>query len=61
MATEKIQIGLRIDDVSRRKLKTLANNETRSLNNMIEYIVTNYLSDYEKIHGEIPLADTEDN
>ena len=57
MAACKIQTGLRINENTYAKLKTLSNTENRSLNNLVEYIIQKYLEDYEKAHGSIPLAD----
>lgn len=57
MAVSKIQTGLRIDETTYAKLKTLSVKENRSLNNLIEYIIQRYLDDFEKNKGSIPLAD----
>ncbi len=57
MAITKIQTGLRINENTYAKLKTLSNIENRSLNNLVEYIIQKYLADYEKINGAIPLSD----
>lgn len=54
MATIKIQTGLRLDEVTYGKLKTLSQQEGRSLNNLIEYVLRQYLSEYEKEHGVLP-------
>ncbi len=56
MAISKIQTGLRIDETTYGKLKTLSESENRSLNNLIEYVLKSYLSNYEKENGTIPLA-----
>ncbi len=61
MAISKIQTGLRIDETTYGKLKTLSENENRSLNNLIEYVLKNYLSDYEKENGIIPIAPYPEN
>lgn len=57
MAISKIQTGLRINETSYAKLKTLSEKENRSLNNLVEYIIQKYLEDFEKTHGAIPLTD----
>lgn len=49
MAVSKIQTGLRIDEVTYNKLKTLSVKESRSINNLVEYIIHHYLDEYEKI------------
>ncbi len=61
MAISKIQTGLRIDEVTYGKLKTLSENENRSLNNLVEYIIKKYLSDYESENGIIPVASYPEN
>lgn len=53
MRTSKIQTGLRIDEETYQKLKTISKSESRSLNNLVEFIIKKYLSDYEMIHGVI--------
>ena len=58
MAVSKIQTGLRINETSYAKLKTLSEKENRSLNNLVEYIIQRYLDDFEKENGIIPSADT---
>lgn len=56
MAVSKIQTGLRIDETTYGKLKTISESENRSLNNLVEYILKSYLTDYEKKNGTIPVA-----
>lgn len=58
MATAKIQTGLRLEEEAYEKLKTLSNQEGRSLNNLVEYIIRLYLEDYEAKNG--PLARSQD-
>lgn len=53
MATTKIQTGLRLDEEVYEKLKTLSNQEGRSLNNLAEYIIRRYLAEYEAQNGPI--------
>lgn len=55
MPVSKIQTGLRINETTYAKLKTLSIKENRSLNNLIEYIIQQYLDDFEKVNGSIPL------
>ncbi|MCI8747412.1 MAG: hypothetical protein HFH67_06035 [Lachnospiraceae bacterium] len=57
MAVPKIQTGLRINEVTYAKLKTLSTEENRSINNLVEYIIQKYLNEYEKNNGAIPPAD----
>lgn len=54
MAAIKIQTGLRIDETTYGKLKTLSRQEGRTLNNLVEYIIRQYLAEYEKEHGALP-------
>jgi len=54
VAVIKIQTGLRIDEKTYGKLKTLSQQEGRTLNNLVEFIIRQYLSDYEKEHGPVP-------
>ncbi len=53
MAVSKIQTGLRIDEKTYYKLKALSESENRSINNLVEYIIQNYLKDYESKNGII--------
>ena len=61
MAISKIQTVLRIDEITYGKLKTLSESENRSLNNLVEYIVKSYISDYEDKNGVISPAPYQDN
>ena len=54
MATNKIQTGLRISESVYKKLRYLSNKEQRSLNNLMEYMIQQYITRYEQEHGEIP-------
>ena len=58
MAVSKIQTGLRIDEITYGKLKTLAIADGRTLNNLVEHIIRQYLADYEKANG--PVAQYQD-
>ena len=49
----KVQTGLRLDPDVHAKLEILAKRESRTLNNLAEYIIKLYLADYEKENGEI--------
>lgn len=61
MAASKIQTGLRLDEVTYGKLKTISETESRSLNNLVEYIIKAYLSDYEKQNGSVLSSPYQDN
>jgi len=60
MTNSKIQTGLRIDEITYSKLKTLSTKESRSLNNLVEHIIKTYLLDYEAQFGELELAPYQD-
>lgn len=53
MATLKIQTGLRLNEVTYNKLRVLSARESRSLNNLIEYVLQEYLNKYEAEHGPV--------
>jgi len=57
MATSKVQTGLRLPEPTYDKLRALAVRETRSLNNLIEYILQKYLEEYEETNGTIKPLD----
>lgn len=57
MATDKIQTGLRLHEITYKKAKALSIKEQRSLNNFIEYVVQKYIEDYENNNGPVPLTD----
>ncbi len=50
---EKIQTGLRLDEQTYGKLKVISEAELRSVNNLAEYIIRKYISDYEDKNGVI--------
>lgn len=57
MAANKIQTGLRINETTYAKLKTISIKAHRSINNLVEYVIQKYLNDYEENNGSIPLAE----
>lgn len=54
MAVAKIQTGLRLEEKTYNKLKTLSIQEWRSLNNLAEYILKKYLENFEAKNGPLP-------
>lgn len=50
---------LRLDDSLREKLRYIANQNSRSLNKEIEFLVKQYVGNFEKEHGEISLPEKE--
>jgi len=59
MAVIKIQTGLRLDEQTYGKLKAISDQEGRSLNNLVEYVLKRYLQSYEQEHGSILPAQSE--
>lgn len=57
MAVIKSQFTLRLDVKVHAKIKKIAESESRSLTNMIEYLLKREISDYELQNGEIILTD----
>lgn len=56
MAVLKPQFTLRLDLETHYKVKKIAEQEKRSMTNMIEYYLQAAIRDYEKQHGEIELT-----
>lgn len=50
----KIQTGIRIEESLYGKLKTIAKREGRTVNNLNEFIIRRFVSDYEAEHGPVP-------
>lgn len=59
MATQKIQTGLRLPEPLYEQVKILATKEQRSLNNLIEYVIQQYIEKYESKNGPLRSADEE--
>lgn len=59
MATDKRPTMLRLKEDTYRKIHTLAEQEHRSMNMQIEYILDSYIKDYEAIHGSLPSEEAE--
>ena len=55
MATNKTRITFHMKDAEYEKLKVIAEHEMRSLSNIIEYLCTSCIKEYEEKHGEIKL------
>ena len=56
MTTKKVQTGLRLPIQMYAKIKALAQQDSRTINNLLELILKNYIEDYENKHGEIPVV-----
>ena len=52
---------LRLKEITANKIKIIAEEKERSLNAQIEYILKEYIKDYEKINGKIELPEEEDS
>lgn len=59
MPVIKTQFTLRLDPVTHIKLKKIAESESRSLTNMIEYLAKKEISRYEAENGEITVTEEE--
>ena len=59
MPTNKIQTGLRLPETTY-ELRTLSARENRSLNNLIDYILQQYLEAYEADHGPLSVFSEEE-
>ena len=59
MATDKIQTGLRLEQEILRKVKVIAKRNKRSLNSEVEFIVQEYVQEYEKENGMVEIVSEE--
>lgn len=57
MATSKIQTGLRIEESDYYKIKYIAAAEKRTLNNLVEHLVHQYILRWERDNGPVPNQD----
>ena len=57
MAIIKTQFTLRLDPLNHAKIKKIADAESRSMTNMIEYLIKNEIKKYESENGEITITD----
>lgn len=53
----KEQFSIRLDSTDKKKLKIIASNNKRTLNSQIEILISNAITEYEKISGKIELND----
>ena len=56
MATNKRVFTLRLQDDVFDKIEYLAKDQHRSMTNFIEYVLLQYLDEYQDEHGEIVIA-----
>lgn len=59
MAVIKTQFTLRLDVKVHAKIKKIAEAESRSLTNMIEYLIKKEISTYESLNGEVLLSESD--
>lgn len=57
MATDKRQFTLRLNDDNFDKIKIIADKNKRSITMQIEYLIELYISDYEKLNGELKIKE----
>ncbi len=57
MAVIRTQFTLRLDPVNHAKIKKIAASESRTMTNMIEYLIKKEIARYESENGEIPVTD----
>ena len=55
MATKKRPVLIRVQPYNYDKLKAIADKNRRSVSNQLEYLMIQYIENYEKENGEIPL------
>lgn len=51
---------LRIKDSTAKKLKYISEKSCRSLNQQMEYIMLQFIADYEKVNGKIEASDSDE-
>ena len=59
MPVIRTQFTLRLDPVTHVKIKKIAEQENRSMTNMIEYLVKKEIARFESDNGEILVSDEE--
>ena len=59
MPVTKIQTGLRLDETTYEKAKAICAAERRSLNNLVEYALQQYIDRYEQVNGPVQLPSAE--
>lgn len=59
MAVIKTQISMRLDPIILAKMRKIAEEDNRSVANMIEYIIKQEIKSYELENGEIELTEEE--
>ena len=57
MPVIRTQFTLRLDPINHAKIKKIAAAESRTMTNMIEYLIKKEITRYENEHGEIAVTD----
>ncbi len=52
MKTDRVTFQVRLPNELHAKLRAVAKRELRSKNGEIEYMITRYIEEYERLHGE---------
>lgn len=50
---------IRISDITALKIKYIANEKSRSLNEQLNHIIKEYIKDFERINGKIEIKEKE--
>lgn len=48
-----VNYALRLEEKSYQKIKSIAKKQSRSVNKQIEFIISQFLTDYERVNGKI--------
>ena len=59
MPNLRTQFTMRMDALNHAKIKKISEAESRSMANMIEYLIKKEIARYEKENGEIPITEEE--
>ena len=57
MSSLRTQFTMRMDAANHAKIKKISEAESRSMANMIEYLIKKEIARYEKENGEIPITE----
>ena len=60
MATDKIQTGIRLEELALEKIRFIAKKQKRTLNSLIEYLVDREINAFETEHGVVQIAPDSD-
>ena len=57
MATQKKQVLIRVQPDTYEKLKIISTRNHRAVSNQLEWLMLQFITEYETANGKIPLAD----